>query len=175
MRRAPIRAPSTTNFRSREALAEAVLDRILAPLNEHRLALLTAAEAEAGQAADRGEAIALEVLVESLIRPDIEAACGLEARSSGRARLIGAIYIRPAAFVQARVEAHFRPVAGRFLPHLCAAAPRVSPETLSWRVRWCVFGALGALLSDEDAPFERPSDELAAELVAVLAAALSAR
>ena len=89
----------------------------------------------------RGGGVPLQSLVEALIRSDIESAVELEARSEGRARLIGAIYIRPADFVKERVEGHFRPVAKRFLPHLCAAVPHVSNAMLAWRVRWCVSGS----------------------------------
>lgn len=157
------------HFRTREALAEAVLDRILGPLNARRLALLTDAEAAAA-----GCPIALTALLGALIRPDIETACSLEARSAGRARLIGAIYIRPADFVQARVEDHFRPVARAFLPHLSVALPGVPPAVLSWRVRWSVFGTLGALLSDESEPFATQPSTLVSRLVTVSAGALAA-
>jgi len=45
---------------------------------------------------------------------------------------------------------------------------------ISWRVRWCVFGTLGALLTHESAPFERAADDLVPELVRTLSAALAA-
>ena len=80
-------------FGGREALAEAVLTRILVPLNTLRLELLERAEAS-------GEPT-LTDLVEALVRPDIETAHVLVGRSPGRARLIGAIYLRPADFVEA--------------------------------------------------------------------------
>lgn len=154
------------HFGTREALAEAVLDGILAPLNARRLDLLGAAETEACGTGT----VPLEVLLDALMRPDLELACSLEARSQGRARLVGEIYIRPAEFVKLRVEYHFRPVAQRFLPLVCAVLPDVPRQTLAWRVRWYVFGVLGALLSD--------SAELAnarlSDLVAVSAAAMSA-
>ena len=153
------------HFRTREALAEAVLDRMLAPLNQRRLELLADAETQAPD----GGVIPLHVLLDALIRPDIELAHSLEARSQGRARLVGAIYIRPVAFVTSRVEDHFRPVAQRFLPHLCAILPDVSRDTLSWRVRWYVFGVIGALLSD-GAPL---TDTRLSDIVAASAAAIS--
>lgn len=158
------------HFGTRTALAEAVLDRILAPLNERRLELLD----RAVSALESPGAIGLEALLDALVRPDIETGRALHARARGSARLIGAIYIRPADFVEARVTRHFRPVARRFLPHLAAAVPHVDEETLSWRVRWCVFGTLGALLSDEAAPFADDPDALLDMLVTALAAALAA-
>jgi AcrR family transcriptional regulator len=156
------------HFRTREALVGAVLDRILVPLNARRLELLDEAEIASDSRLD------LDVLMEALVRPDVEAACELHARSRGRARLIGAIYIRPAKFVKERVEDHFRPVAERFLPHLICSLPDVPPDLLSWRVRWCVFGMVGALMSDELAPFVLDSEELIARLVAVSVAGVSA-
>jgi AcrR family transcriptional regulator len=155
------------HFRNREALARAVLDRVLAPLNARRREFLDRASAAGSPT--------LPQLVEALIRPDIETAYELHSRSSGRARLIAAVYLRPAEFVETAVAAHFAPVADAFRPHLEAALPSVPFPTIAWRVRWCVFGTVGALLADESAPFERDPDELIAELVQVLAAALAAR
>lgn len=154
------------HFGGREALAAAVLDRILAPLNARRLALLGVASAY-GQPT-------LSELVDALIRPDIETAHVLHAQSPGRARLIGAIYGRPSDFVAATVAAHFGPVADAFRPHLEAALPHIDFGDIAWRIRWCVFGTLGALLTDESAPFQRPANDLVDELVRTLAAALGA-
>jgi len=154
------------HFGGRQALAEAVLTRILVPLNARRRELLdrVATSAEPG----------LDGLVDALVRPDIETAQALNVRSPGRARLIGAVYLRPADFVEATVADHFAPVAEAFRPHLEAAIPHVPFPVIAWRVRWCVFGTLGALLTHESAPFERDPNDLAAELVRILSAALAA-
>ncbi len=154
------------HFGTREALATAVLDRILAPLNKRRLELRHDS-IRAGQPA-------VSQLVEALIRPDIETAHVLHEQSPGRARLIGTIYTRPSEFVAATVAAHFAPVADAFRPHLEAALPHVAFGDIAWRVRWCVFGTVGALLSDERAAFDRPAGDLLDELVRTLAAALAA-
>jgi AcrR family transcriptional regulator len=154
------------HFGGREALAAAVLDRILVPLNAQRLALLD-------EAVSGGEPVLVQ-LVEALIRPDIETAHALHAQSPGRARLIGAVYTRPSEFVAAKVAAHFTPVADAFRPHLEAVLPQLSFGDVAWRIRWCVFGTVGALLADETAAFERPANDLVHELVRTLAAALAA-
>lgn len=154
------------HFGSRETLAAAVLDRILAPLNARRLQLLVDATSS-GQPA-------VSQLVDALIRPDIETAHMLQAQSVGRARLIGAIYTRPSDFVAASVAAHFAPVADAFRPHLESALPHLAFGDIAWRIRWCVFGTIGALLADESAPFQRPADDLIGELVRTLAATLAA-
>ena len=155
------------HFGGREALAAAVLARILVPLNARRLDLLNAATSALGRPT-------LLQLVEALIRPDVETAHALHAQSPGRARLIGAIYTRPGDFVAATIATHFAPVADAFRPHLEAALPHIDFGDIAWRIRWCVFGTLGALLTDESAPFQRPAHDLTHELVRTLAAALGA-
>lgn len=154
------------HFGNREAVAAAVLDRILVPLNARRLTLL-----EQAVATDRSQ---VPQLVEALIRPDIEAAHVLHARSPGRARLIGAIYTRPSDFVATTVAAHFAPVADAFRPHLEVTLPHLSFGDVAWRIRWCVFGTVGTLLADASAPFEQPADDLIDDLVLTLSAALAA-
>ena len=59
-------------------------------------------------------------------------------------------------------------------PHLTFALPGVPPDDISWRVRWCVFGTLGALMSDVSEPFVAQADVLVSRLVTVTAAALAA-
>lgn len=154
------------HFGSREALASAVLDRVLGPVNDRRLANLVALVA--------ADALDLGRLVRALVEPDLEVAAELDGRGSGRSRLLGSIYLHPAAFVVEQVESRFAPVAARFHPHLIAAVPHVPPEELAWRVRWCVFGTLGAVLSDPDRAGTSMSEPLADRLVPVLAAALEA-
>lgn len=154
------------HFGSREALATAVLERILVPLNARRLALLDEAVAS-------GQPLVSQ-LVEAVIRPDVEAAHALNAQSPGRARLIGEIYTHPSDFVAAKVAAHFAPVADAFRPHIEAVLPQLPFGDVAWRMRWCVFGTVGALLADESAPFERTADDLIHELARTLTAALTA-
>lgn len=157
------------HFGSREALADAVLDRLLEPLQVRRLAVLEAAVAM------HGPDVPLPVLVEALVRPDVELALEVTDRNPGASGVVGAIYIRPAAFVPARVEESFAPVAGRFPPHLTTAAPHVPADELAWRVRWVVFGALGALLSEGAEDLAPQSIEATvAQMVTTLTGALAA-
>lgn len=153
------------HFKGRQALAEVVLDRVLVPLNGRRIDLLDELAPHARS---------LPSLIEALIRPDVEAAHHLERRGAGRARLMGSIYLHPAAFVTKRVEERFRPVAARFIPHLISAAPHVTPDVLAWRVRWPIFGTLGALLADPDELHSSTADELINRLVDTLTGALEA-
>jgi len=157
------------HFGGRESLGAAVLDRVLRPLNDRRLELLDAATAESA-----GAAVSLDRLVEALIRPDVEAAIDLSGRGGGRAQLVGMIYLDRATFVQDEVAKHFSPTAQRFIPHLMRALPDIAGAVVSWRVRWFVFGVLGALLSDEAALQELHPDELVERLVLAASAALAA-
>ena len=154
------------HFGGRESLARAVLDRILVPLNARRLELLE-------RAAASGEPDVLQ-LVCALVRPDIEMAHALHQRSPGRGRLIAAVYLHPTDFVETTVSAHFAPVANAFRPYLERALPHLSFPVIAWRVRWCVFGVVGALLADDSAAYDRDAEELISELVQTLSGALSA-
>ncbi|HDH03558.1 MAG TPA: TetR/AcrR family transcriptional regulator, partial [Actinobacteria bacterium] len=107
------------HFGNRERLARQVLDRILTPLNIRRVALLDNAVQETIGP------IPLAAIIEALARPDIEASLALDERGEGRARPIGAIYVRPSNFVKSLVEERFRPVADKFMPHLILAVPDV--------------------------------------------------
>lgn len=157
------------HYGSRRELARAVLDRILTPLQDRRLLLL-------GELCEaNGDNPPIEGLIEALIRPDLEAFLTVGQRNPLGARLVGAIYTRPSSFVKSFVEESFSPVAQVFVPHLMRALPDLGPEELSWRVRWAVFGTVGALLSDEDATLteENVEDELA-KLLATSVGALTA-
>lgn len=153
------------HFNGREALAEAVLDRVLVPLNDRRLQLLAAAVASGHPTGS--------TLVDALVRPDVETAHALEARGRGRARLMGAIYLEPEHFVTELVRRRFMPVATAFQPHLVMAFPDTPATTLAWRVRWCVFGMLGAVLADPDEHARHRPDDLVRFLVDTLTPALA--
>lgn len=156
------------HFGDRRRLVAGLLDDVLGPLNARRLELL----------ASLGGVPPVRQVVEALVRPDCEAAAGLEGRSRGRGRLLGAIYVHPADFVLGRVESHFAPVAAAFLPVLKAAVPDVPVDVLSWRVRWVVFGAVGALLIDDSTErleVEALLDRLIPPLTAALAAPTTRR
>jgi AcrR family transcriptional regulator len=155
------------HFGNRDALAAAVLDRLLVPLNKRRLELLN-------DAVTTIRTPSVTHLVDALIRPDVETAVHLHAQSAGRARLMGAIYTQPSVFVADTVAAHFAPVANAFRPHLEAALPHLTFDVIAWRTRWCVFGTLGALLNDTTALTTQPAHELTNQLTHTLAAALAA-
>ncbi len=156
------------HFGNRERLARQVLDRILTPLNIRRVALLDNAVQETIGP------IPLAAIIEALARPDIEASLALDERGEGRARLIGAIYVRPSNFVKSLVEERFRPVADKFMPHLILAVPDVPGDVLAWRIRWSLFGMVGALLSDDE-PMQHDPEALIRQIVTSASGAVAAQ
>lgn len=156
------------HYGSRAALEEAVLDRVLEPLQRRRLELLDELLAVT-------ERPAIDDVIESLVRPDFEALLDVAARNPAGARVVGALYCRPPASVKRLVEDSFRPVARRFMPHLLAGLPHLGPNELAWRVRWSVFAVLGAVLYDEDTDVTADTiDDEVARLVAAACGALAA-
>lgn len=153
------------HFGSRAALAQAVLDRVLEPLQMRRVALLAELVAAGKQDNPRR-------LLEALVRPDLEQAVALSHRNDRGHRLIGAIYTQPSTFVTELVEASFAPVARRFLPHLTAALPELGIDEITWRIRWCVFGVVGSRLCDDE--FDVTSGRLEPELNRILTALVGA-
>jgi AcrR family transcriptional regulator len=155
------------HYGSREELARAVLLRVLEPLQERRLELLEIAVANEGSPS-------LRRLLDAVIRPDLEMVVAIGTRNPDAARLPGAIYTRPSDFVKTLVEASFKPVALRFMPHIQAALPDHHPDELSWRIRWSVFGLLGALLSDEPGITHQTLESDLDRVLAVTVGALTA-
>lgn len=152
------------HFGSRADLVAAVLDRLLAPLQSRRLELLAA----------QGDAPTLAGLVDALVRPDLEVVLAVRDRNPDAGHVVATIYLRPSTFVRQQVEASFAPVAERFMPHLLARLPDVPGHEVSWRVRWVVFGTLGAWLAEAGRTFDATQLDLERDrLVASLAAALA--
>jgi AcrR family transcriptional regulator len=160
------------HFGSRDELIRAVLDRTLGPLNDRRLELLQGLQLRC-----KGLPIEVGELVVALVMPDLEALRDLQGRNPRGARLIGLIYAHPTAFVKERVEEHFRPVAEQFMPEFARSVPDIPDDEVAWRVRWCVFGTLIALLSAEadDAPLDLDDlDGSARRLASFIAGGLTA-
>lgn len=155
------------HFGSRQGLAQAVLDRVLEPLQDRRLELL-------GMALKEHDAT-LPDLIRCLIQPDLEAARDIDIRNPEGVGLIGAMYCRPSDFTRSLVERSFQPVADRFIPHFQATLPDLDAAELGWRVRWAVFGLLGAILSDPDFRVDDSNLEPAlTHITAIMTGALSA-
>ena len=158
------------HYGSREQLVRAVLDRILQPLQQRRLRRL--AEYVAWL---RDDAPTVEGLLTCLVAPDFEAVGELAVRNPAATRLLGTLYTDPSRLARREVERRFAPVAERFTPQFLRALPHLAKGELAWRVRWCVFGTLGALLSDAALePDTRVADTHLPRLLVAMAGALRA-
>ncbi|MFQ5417258.1 MAG: TetR family transcriptional regulator, partial [Myxococcota bacterium] len=114
------------HFGSKQALVQQALVRRMRPLNERRLAALTAAE-RAGD--DRPPS--LETIVEAFLRPGFEAEWnGPESRSSYR-NVAAQIYTDPHDVLSSIKMEVFAPVVARFIDALEHALPERTREELA--------------------------------------------
>ncbi|MFL6584034.1 MAG: TetR/AcrR family transcriptional regulator [Chthoniobacterales bacterium] len=122
------------HFASKDALILAVLRRRMKPLNDQRLALLSDFEAEA-----KGKPVALEKILEALIRPALE----LIARGgrSGRyfVRLLAQCLADPGAYLQPLVAEDFAERHARFHAAIRRALTYLSSDEVHWRLHF-VYG-----------------------------------
>ena len=118
------------HFQSKEALVQAVIGRRMGPINDRRLALLDAYEAEAA-----GEPVPLDQILDAFLRPVIEIAAG---HAKEFVPLIGRLYTEPRGFAERLYSEQFEPLARRFLPALQRALPEVPVTELIWRIHFAV-------------------------------------
>jgi AcrR family transcriptional regulator len=119
----------------KESLYREVLLRRLRPINEIRLAELTAAERESGNAP-----VPLERLVDMLARPLFDLCAGEEGDRLG-ARLVGRCLVEPLPFMEKFLAVELQPVLARFAQAIRRHYPALSPEEFLWRFSF-VVGAL---------------------------------
>lgn len=114
------------HFGSKEALVEAVVGRIVAPINDERLRRLDALEAAPGEPS-------LEQLIDAFVGPIID----LLEREVEKGRIIARLLLRllgdPGEAMQRIAIAQVSAVADRFLRAFGRALPHLSPEELWWR------------------------------------------
>jgi len=118
------------HFHSKEALVQAVIGRRMGPVNERRLALLDAYEAEAGDAP-----VPLEKIMEAFLRPVVEM---VGSHAHEFVPLIGRLYTEPGEFAVRLYKQQFEPMARRFMPALQRALPDVPRIELSWRIHFAI-------------------------------------
>lgn len=165
------------HFGSKEELFQAVLTRRLDPMNQDRLQLLTAYEADTAGKSGKG-ALTCEQIISAMFIPALKLARDHEQGGKNFLRLLGRAYADPAPFIReflsnqyAEMITRFRAAFGRALPHL----PR---EEVSWRLHF-VMGALSYTLAGTDAlkmiaqfhPEEVNNDELLLKRLAPFLAA----
>ncbi len=120
------------HFRSKEELAGAVLERRLRPVNQKRLEMLDALEAQPHKGA-----LPLEPLLEAFFRPALELN---RDREHSFQPLIGRIYGEPGAVRKLFFEM-MSEVSVRFSNALVQALPDLPRDELVWRLHFAV-GAL---------------------------------
>jgi AcrR family transcriptional regulator len=121
------------HFGTKQALASAVFSRRLGPLNERQLALLDAAEKKANR-----QPLKLEVILEALIRPPVEAGLNPPGGSTVFMRLMGRFFSEPNAEIQPLIRSLMRDLRQRFDAAFFRAVPRLSEEDLFWRINFII-------------------------------------
>lgn len=163
------------HFGSKEALVQEVLSLRLDRLNRERLQLLSACEQESAIGLDAAAVLAM------LFIPAFRLSHG---DTSGPAfmRLLGRVYSDPSAFIRSYLEAHYRPISGRFFEAFSRALPALPRRELGLRLHFALK-ALSGMLAGEDMQAliasisqgkEINDTELLARLVSLLAPILTA-
>jgi AcrR family transcriptional regulator len=132
------------HFRSKEALLEAVLLRRAGPLNEERLRLLDALEAEAGNAG-----APLEGIIEAFIGPPVHLVFTTSGEGKIFGKLVGRLYAESGEHFFQMIKKHFATIALRFSVALRKACPELSEEELRWRFH-CMAGVMAHTLLHGD-------------------------
>ena len=163
------------HFGSKEALMQEVLSQRLDRLNRERLQLLSACEQQQPPVLDAAAVLAM------LFIPAFRLSHGT---ASGPAfmRLLGRVYSDPSPFIRSYLEAHYRPISGRFFEAFSRALPGLPRRELGLRLHFALK-ALSGMLAGEDmqeliasmSQGEEFNDtELLARLVSLLAPILTA-
>jgi AcrR family transcriptional regulator len=129
------------HFNSKEALLRALFARRLNLLNQQRLAMLGAYEAEAG-----GKPVALEKIVRALIEPVLRLGGSPDSGGTGFGMLLGRMYSWPSAQMHRVFVAELREQIERFRAAFRRALPRLPAQEIYWRVFFSI-GAMAHMLA----------------------------
>ena len=166
------------HFGSKQELIRAVLERRVRPMNEERLRLLDACEAEA----DDGKP-ALESILGAFLKPPFEMCRHQNGGGAVIVRLFGRTYTEPSDELWKLFIEQFREVLERFVSALSRALPELPRRELFWRMHFMVATMIQTLAdtrrlevisngecdpADLNATFERLVPFLAAGLRAPL-------
>jgi AcrR family transcriptional regulator len=117
------------HFGSKEAVLRGVTDRVVTPINERRIQLLTEV-LDAGQ-----QHPPIDVIIEAFIRPDIEALQALHRRGPTVAHFLGRLYLDQTPWIQQMAGDQFTPSARAFFPPIAAAVEHLEIDTLTTRMQ----------------------------------------
>jgi AcrR family transcriptional regulator len=121
------------HFQSKEALMHAVIARRLDPINQQRLRMLDAFEAEAGDGP-----LPLEQVLDALLRPIFEMLSG---PAKEFAPMMSRIFTESSDLTEKVFKKHMAHVLARFFPALERALPHLSRTELLWRMQF-MMGAV---------------------------------
>ncbi len=121
------------HFGSKQELVKAVLERRVRPMNEERLRLLHACEAEAG-----GGNPTLESILAAFLKPPFEMCHRQNGGGAVIVRLFGRTYTEPGDELWKLFIGQFREVLERFGSALSRALPELPRRELFWRMHFMV-------------------------------------
>jgi AcrR family transcriptional regulator len=124
------------HFGAKQELVMELFSRRLAPINLKRLALLDAAEQQAG-----GQPAPLELILEAMIRPAVEQSFLCASGSRRFMQLFGRCLSEPDEAVERLIHSHFEKVIQRFDAAILRVLPWLPAQELHWRMSF-VGGAL---------------------------------
>jgi AcrR family transcriptional regulator len=121
------------HFQSKEALMHAVIARRVGPINEKRLAMLDACEAQAGDGP-----LPLDQLIDCLLRPMFEMLSG---PAKEFAPMMSRIFTESSDLTEKVFKKHMAHVLARFFPAIERALPDLPRTELLWRMQF-MMGAV---------------------------------
>lgn len=166
------------HFGSKDALIDAVFDRLIRPINEARLERLDGVEREAGEGAPE-----LERVIEAFVRPPLEASIGSGELGARRMRLVGRVHAEREHISRQLFVRQFEDVFRRFHAALGRCLPELDPETIAWRMHFMIGAMVHVVLTAGDPSVRQvlgpdgdglEPDALARRLVPFLAAGMRA-
>jgi AcrR family transcriptional regulator len=120
-------------FRSKEALSEAVFERVSRRVNAMRIAEL---EAHLREARQRRQPPQLQAIVESFVRPYVDDTAPQD--GALLAQLILQHRLNPSPMTTRIIRRHFDPLAKKYIAALSAALPQVDMAEQYWRYTFMV-------------------------------------
>ena len=131
------------HFGSKEGLLVELLDRVVAPINRRRLALLD--ELESNGAPDvRG-------LLVAFLQPDLEVLQELKTRDESLPRFVSRMYSEGSDFMAGVIGRQFAETQRRFYEAFGRALPELDRREIAWRLH-CVVGIVVYLFASVEAP-----------------------
>ena len=129
------------HFQSKDELVRAVYCRRLQPVNEERVAMLTALQAQYG-----AEPVPLDLLLDAFYAPVVNTAARLAGTGVKIAKLMGRMSSDPHPVVDRILTEDVAPVVARFNQAFGQAMPHLKKKELFWRI-YLSFGVLAHALA----------------------------